>query len=403
MHSTVTFMLLACALGGLVDARPGCSLQTPDAPVARPIDAHELVGAWRGEGGSVDGVELIFDAAGSGRFGAAQLTWTSPRRGALVYTLEGETTRARYSLTGERLVVRADGEAHVFLRAPARPVVQGFVVPPPIEGAATGATTRLGHSRGYYTFEAPSNWTLGREDEDGLWVNPGLAANGTLDALIRVSHGELEPEDRGAAPTALVARYTPDLVASLREIGITLEPAAAKPRAALVGEVPGALQEWRGKQRDGVAVRVWLAGIVKRDHYLTITAVLVESRAEAFVPGLVRMFTTLVPSPPERDKALEAILAGRQFKKSESFGSSGSSYSTYRFDAGGGAHKEFIMGGRVGLDYDVSGSTEEHGRYEVVGGLVYLYFRDGQMTAELAMEGETLKGLLIGGTLHRAR
>jgi hypothetical protein len=39
------------------------------------------------------------------------------------------------------------------------------------------------------------------------------------------------------------------------------------------------------------------------------------------------------------------------------------------------------MGGRLGLDYDVSSTTEEWGRYEVAVDVVCLYFRDGQCTA----------------------
>ena len=150
-------------------------------------------------------------------------------------------------------------------------------------------------------------------------------------------------------------------------------------------------------------VRIWLGGLVVREWYLTITAVVLEERAEQFVPGLLRALLTLAPRPPERNLTLEATLVGRGFRRSETFPGAGSTYSTYRFQADGVVHKELLMGGRIGLDYDVNGSTQEAGRYEVVGTLLYLRFPDGQQTAQVVFEGEHPVALRIGDGVYKAR
>lgn len=391
----------SCAALAVEDARA-------DAPPARARDfaprateaGAELAGTWEGDDEATRGEVLKLGADGSGELDGRPLRWRIAGRGQLRYELDGESLGAAYRIEGEVLELRVGAERLRYRRVEP---VQGYQVPPALGEVDRSAGRRHRAAQGEFSFELPAGWSVGAESEEGLWIQPGLAPGETLDALILVQHGELELEDQNVAPAALVDRHEAAFRAEMKAAGIELAPAAQRARAVLVGDVPGAVQEWRGKTADGRELRLWLGGVVRRDAWLTVAGALLSGREERFLPGLKRVFATLAPAAPERNQELERLLAGRSFSRSESFGRAGSSTSWYSFGADGRVKKELSMGGLSGLSGSVHGSSEEWGRYEAIGPTLYLYFRDGQSTAEAALEGGGISGLRMHGAFYRLR
>ena len=369
-------------------------------------DESPLVGTWIGSGANNQGERVVLAADGTGELAGQAIRWKAWGKDRLRVTLGGETSRGTYALDGARLVVTVDDVHYEYRReAPAPPApagepprtVEGFDVPPPLTGAREGATQAYAHPKGYFTCALPQGWTVARESEDALLVNPGLGERDTLDALVLLTWGQLEAADRGLRPAQLVDRDEAAFREWMRGQQILLSKAARKAESVLVGDVPGATQEWRGKTSEGQAVRLWLGGIVKREYSLAVVVVLLDERAETYLPGVKQIFASLRATPPQRNLALERALAGHSLSKSSSV-SGGFFGSTYEFGADGSVKKEILMSGVSGL-YDVSGSTEEWGRYEVVGDLLYLYFKDGQECATVAVEGQAVVGVRFGSAL----
>ena len=99
------------------------------------------------------------------------------------------------------------------------------------------------------------------------------------------------------------------VIKSARQAGIEIQPAAAKSRAVLVGDVPGATQQWKGKNAAGQALSLWVGGVTKREYYLSVLAIIVSGKESQFLPKVKRIFSTMAPKPPERNKAAEQALA----------------------------------------------------------------------------------------------
>lgn len=396
MRSALLVLLAALLLGPVALARG---------------DGALLVGTWVGTGAENQGERVELRADGTGTLAGAAVEWKVWGKDRLRVTIPGsETLRCTYVLAEPELRVTLQGVTYPYRREGPSPQVEaapteesearGYVVPKALEGVGTGKVQPYTHPKNYFTCALPEGWSVANETPEALVVNPGLAQGDTLDALVFLTWGQLEEGDRGKRPTALVDRDEAEFRAGMREQGLVLDRAQAKSRAVLVGDVPGAVQEWTGKASSGQAIRVWLGGVLKRDTYLSVAVVLVDAKAERFLPGVKQLFASLKPTPPERNPALERALAGHTMSRSQS-GSSGFFGSVYELRADGSVKKELLASGGVGgMDY-VGASTEEWGRWEVVGDLLYLYFRDGQECGSVVVEGGAATGVQFGSALYR--
>jgi hypothetical protein len=327
-----------------------------------------------------------------------------------IFEAGGEEYRFSAKLDGDVLTLESDGNQHRLEAAPlanaAEPIApdlsRGYRVPAKVEGVFEGATKKVEHPRGWYSFELPDAWSIGQETEDGLVIQPGFREGDTLDAVILLVHGELEEDERNVEPHILIDRLGPEFRRDLAAQGIEIEDPKEKSKAVLVGDVPGAEQEWKAKAGDK-SLTIWIGGIVKREYYLATIAIVLDSRVSDFVPGAKRIFRSLVPKPPERNTALEKALAGLSFSKSRDPGERGSFFSSYYFRPEGQVKKELLASGTVGLSLDVGASSEELGRYEIVGDTVFLYFRDGQVSGTVEHADGRVTGLVVGGERFRAR
>jgi hypothetical protein len=318
------------------------------------------------------------------------LTLTS---GGKTYRLEGEASRAANPLGA--------GPAANPLGAKPGGAAAKKGAPVPLEGVDKGAASRFEHPRGYFSFEMPKGWKVWRQTEDGLLLNPGLTEKDSLDAIIVVSYGQLDAEDRNQPIADLLTRYEPELEQELAGQGIRLGKAAGEVEKVAIGDVPGAVRSWAGSTAAGQALTVWFGGLVKREYYLSVSAVIVKGKEDRFLPKVKRIFLTMKPRPPQRNLKAEEALVGKRFTKS-SGGSGGSFHTTYTFRAGGQVEKEMLMSGMVGLS-DVGGDSTEAGRYEVIGEELFLYFKGGQSSGRLVVEGGAITGIRFGEAVYRAR
>lgn len=352
------------------------SQPTAPAPAAQDL-AGRLAGTWVGISASNRDRIYVLDPDGKADLDGLAARWRV-RGEQLELSAGGERLSAGVELVGDRLTLTIDGVRNRFRRreaAPSPSVGEGEgrpATPPPLEGVDRGPGSRWQHPRGWYSFTLPAGWSVEQQLEEGLLVNPGLAPGDSLDGLVFVFHGELEADERDTAVEELTRRHEADVRALMAQQGIRLDPAAEAPRRVLVGELPGCEQSWRGRTAQGQTVRLWVGLVAKREYWLATLALVVEGHEQRFLPGAKRVFTTLEPTPPERDPELEARLVGRKATRSES-NPSGYFSTTYRFEAGGGVHKEHLFSSG-----EVSGNSEDRGRYEVVGDVLYLYFPDGQ-------------------------
>jgi hypothetical protein len=378
-----------------------------------------LVGKWIGTGTINRGERVVLAVDGTGSIDGEAIKWKAWGSNRFRISIGDKTRRGTYSLTEPRLVVRLEDVDYSYRREGEPPgqrkkvtepdaestdrgkKVQGFVVPPPLTGAGKGKTRSYAHPKGFFTCQAPAGWTVAKEMEDALLVNPGLGPKDTLEAIIFLTWGSLDEDERGVKPALLVDRAEPEFRSWMRQHEILLSKPEEKAVPVLVGDVPGATQVWTGKTSSGQAVRLWLGGIVKREYYLTVSVVLLDAKADRFLPGVKQVFASLEATPPEHNRVLEAALAGRSIQKgsSESGGFFGS---TYDFDADGSVKKEMLMSGLSGA-YDISGSTEEWGTYEVVGDILFMYFKDGQDSGTVVVEDRQVVGVRFGESLYHLR
>lgn len=302
-----------------------------------------------------------------------------------------------YALKGEPLAAAAPA-------APANPLAKA-PAPRALTGVAKPSGNTWKHPRGWFTFEMPEGWSVAREAEEGILLNPGFGPQDSLDALIFLTYGRLDADEKNVPIDELLQKGEDEIRGQLEQQGIQVGRADGKPEKVSVGEVPGAIQTWSGRAQSGVDVEVWTGALVKRDYYLAVMAVLVGGKGDRFLPEIKRVFQTLRPTPPEPNPELAAALAGREFSHIETMRDSGAFTTIYELRAGGRVRKQMLVSGTLGGSggTGIGGSSDETGTWEVVGDEVFLYFADGQSSGQVVMEGGQIVGLRFGKLLYRAR
>jgi hypothetical protein len=274
---------------------------------------------------------------------------------------------------------------------------------PPLAGVHEGPATTFAHPRGWFTFELPEGWTVVNQAGDSLRINPGLAPTDKLDALVVVSYGELDAAQAGRDVAELFEEQRPLVLQDLASQEIEVSNPEARPRVVTLARATGLVQEWNGKA-GGRDVAVWLGGLAKEGHYLTVIAVVVAGQETRVLPGVKRILHSVDPRPPKRDLSAEQALAGASFSAIETRpgGSRGSFSTIFDFATGNRVKKTLIMSGMVGLS-GVGGESEQWGTYEVVGDEVSMTFSDGGDALTLQIEGGRIVSLLRDGRTYRRR
>ncbi len=382
----------------------------PPTPVAPYVGEFHAVGA--------DGrpVRLVIEADGADRVrGAIEI---GGETGALVGQLadgrlqgvvqiapagEGEPREFEHflrftaELAGETLNLTLrlqQGEPTIpFRRTTAAAEGPSRPAPAELTDVYDGPVTAERHPEGYFTADLPRGWTVEASAADGAMINPGLRQGEARDAVVLLTWGRLEDGDLDQSPVDVFRKHEADVRQMLAGSGIEITGVRSDPGLVMVDEVPGVVVEWTGTG-GGKPLLVWIGLVIKRDWYLGVVGLIAEPRVAEFLPGTKRIFASLKPQPPERNREAEAAIAGHTFSTSETH-AGGAFYSWYEFYANGRCQKTLSFSGG-----DVGSTSETPGTWEVVGNTVYLYLQDGQETAALVLEGGRLTGLRFGNQVY---
>ncbi len=327
------------------------------------------------------------------------------------FAVEGDWYEFSATLDGDRLKLVSDGATHDLV-AETPPVTKPGDAkpddakpgdaPPALEGVFDGETTRFEHPRGWFACELPKGWTVYSQDDAGLIVNPGLTQSDTLDAIVFMLWGRLEQADQNQPVAKVVEKYLPKMRELLAQQGLQVGEGETPIATCQSKEVPGAVVTLSGRTQQGQTLQVWYGAVVKQDAWLGVGAVVLEGKAEAYLPKVKRIFVTLEPKPPERNQKLEAALVGRTFNSSQYGRVTGSGHhASYSFDAGGAVTRRLMSNvpSQPGLP-GVSTDSERGGRYEVCGDVLYLYFDTGQETAQVVQQGGKVTAIRIGSAVY---
>lgn len=320
------------------------------------------------------------------------------------------------ALTGDRLKLESGGSTYDLdvpplaqPKAPANPLAGGGApaagapavpagTPPPLDGVYDGECQRFDHPRGWFGFEMPRGWTVHSQDDTGMLLNPGLRETDTLDAILGLMWGRLEKQDHNVPVATVIEGKLPQLRAALAQQGLTAGDPEGKIATYRGKDVPGAVVTLRARTQSGQNVLVWIGGIVKRDGWISVSGVLLDSSLDKYLPKLKRIFTSLEPKPPERNPKLEAVLVGATFASVQHGRVVESSHAaTYSFGAGGGVTRRLMsnVSSQPGMP-GVMTDAETSGSYEVCGDVLFLYFQSGQETGQVVLRGDQAVAIRIG-------
>ena len=334
-----------------------------------------------------------------GRFRAGEqwFDFTATLAGDALTLASGGST---YKLAGEPIAPVAEAPQNPLARGGGAPADASF---PPLADVFAGTTTRFEHPRGWFGFDMPEGWTVYQQNDTGMVLNPGFTAASTLDAMVGLMWGRLEPEDQNQPVAKVTARWLPRLRQMLAEQGLTIgddKPAIETFRGR---DVPGTVVTMKGTSRNGSKVLVWCGGMVKRDSWIAVNGVVLQGKEDGYLPKLKRIFASLEPKPPEHNAALEQALVGRSFSSSQ-YGrvTNSASHATYAFSGGNQVSRRLMtnIAAEPGLP-GASADVERIGRYEVCGDVLYLYFETGQEAGQVVVEGGQVQGIRIGSADYR--
>ncbi len=316
----------------------------------------------------------------------------SPKDGSVAF----EVTKSRTGLT-----LHFGSQRLVFTRSKSDAVqpMPGATAPPlpKLKGVASAPAQTYTDPQGYYSFDMPKDWSA-ESSELGLVVNPGFKPTDTLDALIIVGTGRLEPGDLHRAPTAIIDRDERELRQSYTNEGIRLQAPRRPAQAVQVGSYPGAVQEWKGTLANGTKVEVWLGAASAKGYYITVAAILAKGRENEFLPDVKRILATMEVNPPDRRPELERQFAGRRISQTSNT-DSGSFSTIYEFRADGSVSSRSLFSGSIGLDM-ANGETTDIGTYAVVGEVLYMTFPISEQSHDLTLQGSRVTGVKMGGRVR---
>jgi hypothetical protein len=268
-----------------------------------------------------------------------------------------------------------------------------------LDGMHRGAVTTFAHPRGWFSMDLPAGWTVAKQSDDNLVINPGLTQTDTLDALIVVTYGELDPGLAGATVSEAFGSVRPMLLRDLQAQGIEIADDGAPPQQVALAHAPGLVKQWSGRA-GGRNVQARIGGTVQDGYYLAVLSVIVEGQESRFLPGIKRLLHSLQPRPPRRDPAIERALEGAQFSASD-MRPGGSFTTVFEFSTGNRVKKTMIAGGRGAVLG--GGASEEWGSYEVLGDEVHLSFREEADALVMTFEQGRIVGLQRDGRIYRRR
>ena len=372
--------------GGDEKANP---LDKPKNPLGAPAAKSADPFARRFEG---DGLVLTLEAAakdsykGSLSFGGETWPVECRRSGSSISGTFGEgqaTFPFSATLSGDKLSLES-GDNSFKLTGEAQAASSGPAIPPAMTGVAKGRTSAWEHPRKWFSMDLPRGWDVTHADDEVVYVNPGFKQGDAQNAIILMTFGGLGKAEKSMEVDKLMNSQERDFKQFFDQQQIAVTKPDGPAEKVLVGEVPGAIQTWKGTVQGTMKVDIWVGSIIKRDAFLTTIAIMLGDEADKFLPGIKQTYMSLRPTPPELNPGLMAATAGRTLVLNLS-GSGGTFITKYEFSAGGNVHRTTMVGGITG-DFDVGGESQLSGTYEIIGDELYMYFKDGQEGGQIVLE-----------------
>ncbi len=264
---------------------------------------------------------------------------------------------------------------------------------PAIVGAWSGATTKWSSDDGALAAELRQGWTIAATEPGRVLVNPGLQETDTLDCLLVVVWGELEPSQHALDAAGIMQAQDEELRAELRAQQVDLQRAKSPPMRLDAGGRDAAEQVYEGRAA-GNKVRTWVGTTLQDGWHATVVAVVVIGREERFLPGAKRLLSSARLAAPKRDAQAEARLAGAEYAGQQDFGPGGAISVVYRLERDGGVVRTSLVSGSFGIDGAVGGESRKQGRWTSDGQRVRMRFDDG--VEEGVVEGAGARVLVVG-------
>jgi len=288
---------------------------------------------------------------------------------------------------------------------PSMPSAKGVETPAPPRTApaqpATSATTWRSND-GVLSSELPKRWTIASAEPGRVLVNPGLKESDTLDCLLVIVWGELEPSQHQLDAVSIMQQQETALRNELRGQQVLLQAPRERPTPVAVGTQMGAELMFEGTAA-GNAVRTWVGTTLHAGWHATVVAVMVQGQEGRFLPQVRQMLTSMRIQAPQRDAQLEALLLNREYQGSTSFGSGGAIHVTYRFEAQGVVVRTSLVSGSFGIDGAVGGETKRRGTWTSQADSLTLRFDDGPEQARVQRRGARVDALHIGANRYTPR
>lgn len=284
---------------------------------------------------------------------------------------------------------------------------QATAAEPPAPARATSApaaanTTVWRSEDGVLSSELPKLWTIAGAEPGRVLVNPGLKQSDTLDCLLVIVWGELEPSQHQLDAVGIMQQQETALRNELRAQQVALQAPREQPTPMAVGPHMGAELMFEGTAA-GNPVRTWVGTTLQAGWHGTVVAVMVRGQEARFLPQVRQMMSSLRIQAPQRDAKLEAALLNREYQGSTAFGSGGAIHVTYRFEAQGVVMRTALVSGSLGIDGAVGGETVRRGTWTSAGDSLTMRFEDGPEQARVQRRAGRIEALQVGTVRYTAR
>lgn len=250
-------------------------------------------------------VKLVLEAAGAGAFrGTITVQGTTyPVKGADrtpslegSFDVQGHAFAFTAALAGDVLTLTSEGATYRLRKVGATNPLAGGAATGPAPTADGAALTGVfdGPAEGYrhstgFTLDLPRGWTVQSEQDGLLLLNVGIGQGQVLEAMVLVSHGEPDEEDRGKTPGQLMDALGPDLAQNL---SLTGARPVGEPRPVAINGVAGAEATWSGTLPNGVPALLWFGGAVSADRYVVVVALIQQGREQEYLPRAKRVLAS---------------------------------------------------------------------------------------------------------------
>lgn len=279
----------------------------PQNPLAAPPPPPAWAATWS------DGeVKLVLEPAAGGAFQGTITVQgaTYPVKGQAgapkldgTFSVQGHDFPFTATLDGDVLTLVSEGTTYTLRKErpaqPTNPLGQRPATPSqpgPAQQGEAGALTGvydgpcqpLRHQGGF-SLDLPQGWTVQQEEEGVVVISCGAGANDTIEAMVLIAHGQVEPEEQAKSAVQHITEFGPELC---QNFGLNQARNSGQPRAVTINGAPGAEGTWTGTLQNGVPAIVWTGGAITQTRFVAVAIVVQQGREQDYLPKARRMLAS---------------------------------------------------------------------------------------------------------------